>query len=281
VSEITKRIEDELQQYPVTYAFGRGGRHPFVVIKKDDTGETRRVVFSGTSNDQGRNWLNIRSNLRQVLREIEAPKLSALGIKLHEASKQEQGALWPPPTLKPQPAPVVPAPVLSVLRPVEPQPQQQGELMPTATAPPPTQKHNGTNGANGHVKTRLKPRPKAQLLHSEVVAVTRHMCTNAAIDNEKRLVTYKDGWSDERILKIIQAQPGRDHLKVTNIIELRRRDFGLLPAEHDAVTRAQASGALNLQAIKKSIDDLVARMAAMESAMEAVKGAVLGPEVRL
>lgn len=113
--------------------------------------------------------------------------------------------------------------------------------------------------------------PKSQFSQSEIATVTRLVCVNAHIDSDKGLVTYKNGWSDERILKMLQAQPGRGPLKLHTVAEFRRRELGYLPDERHGVARGGYGGGNTIKLLHKRIDDLqrhvVARLDALEQAI--------------
>ncbi len=241
MSKITRIIKDELTKYPIHYDFDRTSEHPCVVLTLPN-GSTRTIHFNKNPNDHS--ILTTKLQIKRLMREqgIEPTKHrdGALGEKIIEAV--ERVAVPPPPTMKPETPPM--------------------------SAP--------LNGNGHHVNVSTQPRTaepkemKSQLSQGEVVTVARLICMNATIDSDKKLVTYKDGWSDERILKMIQAQPGRGHLKAHTISELRRREIGRLPGERER-------GAMPLRASGVAVVNLSKRIDALEARLAALEGAVLGP----
>ncbi len=66
--DLAKMIERELEQYPVSYSFKSGGKHPLVEIEPEGCDQSIRVSFSRAPANP-RVVLNIRSNIRKALRD--------------------------------------------------------------------------------------------------------------------------------------------------------------------------------------------------------------------
>lgn len=71
-----------------------------------------------------------------------------------------------------------------------------------------------------------REKQRSQLSHSEVAQICRLLVQHGSTDDEKRLFTFAEGWSDERIAEILRAAPDREHLKPSAVAKVRRRDFG-------------------------------------------------------
>lgn len=230
-----RAIKDELAKYPITYSFGTSKKHGFIEIDLPP-GYQRRVSFSENGNLHS--VMRTKAELRRVLRAagIEQKPQRAngtLGEKMIEAVER------------------VPA---------------QADTEPETTMGQVTHLNGSRSETPAQPATDAKSRPpKSMLSNSEIVTVTRLICMNAAIDTDKRRLDYAKGWSDERILRVIQAQPGRGHLKLSSIQELRRREFGTLPNEMVRQPRSGVHTRQEIAGLHKRIDELLGRVEALEA----------------
>lgn len=64
----TEILRKELARFPVTFSFGRGGRHPYLLIV-DKNGTARRFIYTDTRTTP-RGLRNMRAALRRFLREL-------------------------------------------------------------------------------------------------------------------------------------------------------------------------------------------------------------------
>lgn len=286
--DLAKMIERELEQYQVSYSFKSGGKHPLVEIEPEGCDQSIRVSFSRAPANP-RVVLNIKSNIRKALRDAGVkPKwkdrTSPIGdalleaandgaesdVKVETAPKRKRLHLHnddlPDPILFPE-LPLYPDAIREAAKPIKS----------VASVPAPTQ----TKEANTMLaKTETTPAPATdtrqfvKMLNSEITQTTRMLCTHATIDDDEKLVTYAEGWSDERIHSILTAVEGRENLKLQTIQDWRRREFGMTTEERDRANAAKQGPAvvaettnrLKIEALEKSLADLTARVFAIEEA---------------
>lgn len=248
-----RAIKEELTGLPVNYTFGMGGKHPYVMIHRGEV--SRKVVFSGSPSDFFC-VKNVRGDVRRALKELGVRPLGTLGRKIAEAAEAKN-----------------------------PMTEAQQRILPDLSKTP-----NGNGHAGPHT-TKAEPekaeRKKSAMSHDEVITITTIMLTKADVDSVNRVVKYHEGWSDERVHEMLRAAPGREHLQLYTIVEMRREKWGDTPQEIEALRairaessrKAQITRAANRKGTvklsrKEQIDDLRARI-------EILEGAILGPKARL
>lgn len=235
--DLRETIEKELSEWDVSYLFDRGGKHPYVLIENRD-GAKRRVYFAGTPSETARAAYNARAQVRQTLREMGAK----LRLRRDEQVAKLIDVIKPEPIVEPMtagPADTEP--------PAPPTPQPAKEII---------------------VATATEKVTRVRLSQAEVGRITRLVVINAEIDDEQGLVAYKEGWSDERILKIMAAMPGRNKLTLKHIAEARKRTVGMLQSEKESPRRAAAVGngvANQLQELAQVVSYLESELARLET----------------
>lgn len=231
-TETEDMIRNELDRYQVVYAFGEGGKHPFVSIKGQD-GRQRRVTYAGSPS--GMSVLAARADLRRALREIGAQpwpeerksaRVGSFGAALLDAAAGEH--------------------------------HRENETM-------------QTNGhANGAEKAAPPPAPKreySKLNQAEVVQLTLLIGQHATVDFNGKTVDYADGWGDQRLTDMLRAAPGRDHLKLKTIIDFRRENFGFIAEERQTGASDGRGTVAAVAALKRQVADLETRVRSLEDAV--------------
>lgn len=249
-NELTRAIKDELAGQPVSYAFGMGGKHPYVRISRGES--SRRVVFSGSPSDIFC-VKNVRGDVRRALKELGVERLGTLGKKIVEATEAKKPMI------------------------------EQQRILPDLS-----KKSNGNGGAHTtKAEPEKAVRKKSAMSHAEVITVTRLLMTKADVDEVKRVVKYHDGWSDERIFEMLKAAPDRENLQLYTITEMRREQFGDTPAEIEALRATRVASALRASAanagkgLKGQLDALRVENQELRARIEILEGAILGPKARL
>lgn len=236
-TETEDMIRAELDRHQVIYAFGEGSAHPFVSIT-GQSGQCRRIAYPGTPSDV-RGILNTRAQIRRALREIgaqpwpeerESARVGSLGAALLDASSEEG------------------------------QPQEEHQV---TTAQ--------TNGhANGAAKAAPPPIPKreySKLTQAEIVQLTLLIGQHATVDFTGRTVEYSEGWSDQRLLDMLRAAPGRDHLKLETILKFRIENFGQIADERQSGASDGRGTGPAIAALKRQVSDIETRLRALEDAV--------------
>jgi hypothetical protein len=257
-------IRKELSNYPVDYVFGQGGKHPFVRIASTaDPDRWTKVPFAGTPN--GHNLYNIRSNIRQALRDIGISRCGVIGHKLVEAkqqAKQEPAKMPITPIQTTLPRSLLVGHGTGTLN--VPLSLNSGAPENKAESPPP-------NGPAPQKAAEKGKRP--QLAHAEVILFSNIMNNYAKVDDEKKLVTYKEGWNDARVLAMIHAKPGRSHIRLDQLVDLRQENYGYLPRERTKGKRRatpKSNSSAQYKNLKATVDMLIERI-------EVLEGAIIGP----
>ena len=300
--DLMQSITTELDRYPVTHKFGHGGKHPYVQIETR-AGGVFKVPFSGTPTSVARAMLNTRTLLRRVLREngVEplqvarrAVKTGTLGAVLAEAAAK---GLEPETIVT-----VTPPPPFTtnweeddfddIALPVYPEPplcpdaiRETCRPQPVASVPAPTAKPNGVHPMpakpepEAETSTTEAPKPKrAHLNASDATIATRLLAVNAEIDDAARTVTYRAGWSDERIQDVLAARPGREALNPNSVRDWRRREFGYTPEEIAERERSETRGGPVEAVNRRRLDMVERRMGEFERRLLALEEAATRPE---
>lgn len=254
-TDVVRMLEDELSNYDINFMFRRGAIHHYVEL--ENGGATRRISFS--ANAFGRTALNVRTNLRHALSDLGAKRIKD-GQRKKVGSFGEvmiaAGAAPSPrpvislPELRPEPTPAPIAPLAPII-------EQKEEPMDVNV------KVNGSGVE--------KPAKRVHLQQQEVVQVTLLITQNATVDQDKRLVTYNEGWGDERIMEMLKARPGREGIGIQQIREFRRNNFGSLQSELD---RAERYAPGSMAKIGDELADLQHRVKALEDLLTAPSGKV-------
>lgn len=240
-AEIMKEIRQELERYPVIFAFGHGGKHPYVRIEAMD-GKAEKVTYSETP--RVANNIKVRGDLKRAIKrmgvapypdERKAARVGTLGAALIDAVE--------PATLStdPKPAKEEPAMAAATVTPIKTAQQ----------APPPP------------------ARSYTKLTQSEIVQLTLLITQHAKIDYATKAVEYLDGWSDERLLEILRAAPDRAQLKLNHIKSFRTENFGLLKTEQDESEPTGRAVGGHVRTLKRQIGELTERVRALEEAITA------------
>lgn len=233
--DIQKAAEQELDPYQVEFEFTTDTPPLFIEIYAP-SGETKRIRYSLSPN--GRNLEHFRGDLRRAVRALGA------GKRPSKLRRQRQPDDEPPAAVTPEP----------ISTEVKGEPSMTTLSLPGKSAAPP--------------KDAAPSREYTKLHQHEVSTLTRLLMTNAVTDEEARMVIYHEGWSDQRLLEILQASPGRELLRVDHIINLRRECFGLLKSELPAPPESRNAAAL-LVIMGKKVEKLEARVQALEDAATA------------
>ena len=247
-TDTRRAIRDFLSRYPVTFTFGHGGQHPFVEIETQDR-RSKKIYFSGA---RGSSFSRIRvqADLHRALKTLDVQpwpeerreaRIGGLGTALIEAAAATEPIIIP----EPEEAP-----------------------MATLTLPEKTNGHRAPAAA----PARRQPTEYAKLRQPEVVQLTMLITGNARIDYTAKSVDYAEGWSDDRLLGMLRAAPGRELLTLDHIVNFRRENFGLIASERElpAPPEGRAVSGHVLQ-MRKKIASLEARVQALEDAITTPK----------
>lgn len=242
--DIKKTIRVELERYPVIFAFGYGGKHPFVRIETQD-GRSERVTFS--ESPRVSNLLNIRSDLRRVLRtmQIEPYPDERKEARLGSLGAAMMGAAAPDQITIDLPAKEDVSMAAATITPIKAAPQ---------ASPPPA--------------ARSGPTHYTKLRQDEVVQLTLLLSQHANIDYAAKTVEYADGWSDERLLEMLRAAAGRELLTLNHIRTFRIENFGTLKSERETEPEGRSVNG-HVMAMRRQISDLTTRVQALEDAITA------------
>lgn len=277
--EIRQMIDKELDKYLVGWNYGDNAKSCFVEITTPE-GSRDRVPFSPTAS--GHSILNVRSNIRQALKRMDAKpipcrkaqtRISPLGEKLMEAATNlavPGRDIEVDMTSQPEPenydwAPCKPANNPVSVASASPETETKEAEMST-----PTLSNNVTpiNGAQHKIEAAKAAEPEfLKLRQGEIVQATQLILFNADIDHGTKTVVYKTDWSDARIAKILAAAPDRERLTANHIRVMRREYIGLTPEEHEAQRLRDKPPTID--GLWTYVKDLEARLQALEDAATA------------
>jgi hypothetical protein len=101
--------------------------------------------------------------------------------------------------------------------------------------------------------------------------MTLLLSQHATIDYKAKSVDYAEGWSDERLLEMLRAAPGRDLLTLNHVRTFRAENFGALKSEREVEPQGKAIGG-HVANLRRQVSDLTARVQALEDAITAPRG---------
>lgn len=300
--EFKQAIQEELGLHDVYYQFVMGSKHPCVVISLPD-GTKAKFVYPGTPGDQ-RGLLNNRADLRRLLWRLGAKRkangasnvaIGGLGDALvSNLAKSREAADEASEVKVTNIIPASQASAESVLEVARLRRQLKDALkaaktkskISTHTTTTPTTTTKPTEAVNKRKEEKMTThherhderhddfdedggngrRAWQMLTHKEVAKATRLLAANSTVSDDG-LFTYGPSWSDERILKILQAEPGRDRLTLKQISRLRRESFG--DTKDERVKSAAATGLRGYIEIREKIKSLESRILALEDSKTA------------
>ncbi len=235
--DIKSMIERELEPYPINYTIDdRSTTTCFLEMISGD-GCKARVGFSPRAN--GHTILHIRSDIRRKIKEMDVrpvpemrrqARISGLGERLMEAAAS---------TID-----------------IDTTPKEKSMTnKPTNIVPI----------VNGHANVEDKGPAKdrcqfVKMQQGEIARATRFLIANAEIDDTTKTVKYAQGWDDERIAKILAAEPDREGLTAKHIAAMRRDSFGLTPTEHLAKRPKTPASIEGMAAQIRELQDRVLRL---------------------
>jgi hypothetical protein len=259
----------ELLEWCVGYQFQWGTKHPYIDITTP-RGSCVKFSFSNNSHEGGPTKWAVRARLRRTLRDLGAERRNE-PTPFDEIIDKSAGDTPPEPSVFYRKTVVhtsAPTVVSNIVKP--PAMETPTPPEPAVSKPEPVTlivKENAMSNDN----TSRPAGPFVKLIQSEIARATALIIQNAAVDFDKQSVSYNDGWSDERIAKVLAAAPGRELITAKHIRDMRRGAIGWTPGERDMneVQSAKNKGFTDPVRVMKRVEALEARVEALEAAITA------------
>jgi len=222
IRELKQLIEETVNEYPATIEFSRMSKHECVIISTDKG--TRKLPFSVSANHRAhRNMVTqIKRTMRNLGVEPKPPCMKEAKTEVATGSLGEK--------------------LLDAQARAGAEQQQQHKK-------------------NGYVESDKPEKKKrsgfVKLLQGEIVTVTRLLMENLNSDPKlSGVVSYKPGWSDERIAQILASSPDRGGVTSKLIAVFRKEHFGKLKDEVAAKSK-QAQREEYIATLERIINELV------------------------
>lgn len=240
--DVVECIDSELEKYTgVDWAYGNGGKHAYVEVSYG--GAIRRIPYSKTP--RGPNLLNVRADIRRVLRNLGAPRLV-----LEAPRKKENGSLGKKLAGTTFTQVIVDDPI------VEQQPERE---TPVLAIPEEKTTKNG----------------RMTLSQIEIVTATRLLIANGKQVEQEGAYEFNDGWDDQRVRDIVIAlNPERKHITAEKFADFRRENFGRLSSEsppQSEQTSLNRSQGMKISHLERRLDDVLTRLTAVENYITSVR----------